>query len=54
MFNLLSNALKFTSDGSITVRVARENTADDVAADAIVTVTDTGIGDTRRGDASAL
>jgi PAS domain S-box-containing protein len=44
MFNLLSNALKFTSDGSIAVRVARENTADDVAADAIVTVTDTGTG----------
>jgi PAS domain S-box-containing protein len=44
MFNLLSNALKFTSDGSIAVRVAREDTADGVAADAIVTVTDTGIG----------
>jgi PAS domain S-box-containing protein len=44
MFNLLSNALKFTSDGSIAVRVAREDTADCAAADAIVTVTDTGIG----------
>jgi len=38
MLNLLSNALKFTFDGSITVRVGRDDTA------AIVTVTDTGIG----------
>jgi PAS domain S-box-containing protein len=38
VLNLLSNALKFTFDGSITVRVDREDT------DAIVTVTDTGIG----------
>jgi PAS domain S-box-containing protein len=38
MLNLLSNALKFTFDGSITVRVGREG------ADAVVTVTDTGIG----------
>jgi PAS domain S-box-containing protein len=44
VFNLLSNALKFTSDGSIAIRVAREDTADNVAADAIVTVADTGIG----------
>ncbi len=38
VLNLLSNALKFTFEGSITVRVGREDT------DAIVTVTDTGIG----------
>ena len=38
VFNLLSNALKFTFEGSITVRVGREDT------DAIVTVTDTGVG----------
>jgi PAS domain S-box-containing protein len=38
MLNLLSNALKFTFEGSITVRVGREDT------DALVTVTDTGIG----------
>jgi PAS domain S-box-containing protein len=38
VLNLLSNALKFTFDGSITVRVGRDDTA------AIVTVTDTGIG----------
>jgi PAS domain S-box-containing protein len=38
VFNLLSNALKFTVEGSITVRVGRE---DDHA---IVTVTDTGTG----------
>ena len=38
VLNLLSNALKFTFDGSITVRVGRDDT------DAIVTVTDTGIG----------
>jgi PAS domain S-box-containing protein len=38
VLNLLSNALKFTFDGSIAVRVAREGT------DAVVTVTDTGIG----------
>ena len=38
VLNLLSNALKFTFDGSITVRVARED------ADAVVTVADTGIG----------
>ncbi len=38
VLNLLSNALKFTFEGSVTVRVARED------ADAVVTVTDTGIG----------
>jgi PAS domain S-box-containing protein len=38
VLNLLSNALKFTFDGSITVRVGRDDTA------AIVTVSDTGIG----------
>ncbi|MBO0678391.1 SpoIIE family protein phosphatase [Mycolicibacterium sp. S2-37] len=38
VLNLLSNALKFTFDGSITVRVARE------AAHAEVTISDTGIG----------
>jgi PAS domain S-box-containing protein len=38
MFNLLSNALKFTFEGSITVRLSRED------AGAIVTVADTGVG----------
>ena len=38
VLNLLSNALKFTFDGSITVRVGRDD------SDAIVSVTDTGIG----------
>ena len=38
VLNLLSNALKFTFEGSVTVRVGRDET------DAIVTVTDTGIG----------
>ncbi len=38
MLNLLSNALKFTFDGSITVQVRRDDT------DAIVSVIDTGIG----------
>ena len=38
VLNLLSNALKFTFSGSVTVRVGREDTA------ATVTVTDTGIG----------
>lgn len=38
ILNLLSNALKFTFDGSITVRVARDDT------DAVVAVTDTGVG----------
>lgn len=38
VLNLLSNALKFTFDGSITVRVGRAGT------DAVVTITDTGIG----------
>jgi len=38
VLNLLSNALKFTVEGSITVCVVRED------ADAIVTVSDTGIG----------
>jgi PAS domain S-box-containing protein len=38
VLNLLSNALKFTFDGSVTVRVSRDDTA------AVVTVTDTGIG----------
>ena len=41
VFNLLSNALKFTFEGSITVRVGREDTPE---SQAIVTVTDTGIG----------
>ncbi len=41
VFNLLSNALKFTFEGSITVRVRREETPE---SQAIVTVTDTGIG----------
>jgi PAS domain S-box-containing protein len=38
VLNLLSNALKFTFDGSITIRVGREGN------DAMVTVSDTGIG----------
>ena len=38
VLNLLSNALKFTFEGSITVGVGRDDT------DAIVTVTDTGVG----------
>jgi hypothetical protein len=38
ILNLLSNALKFTFEGSIAVGVSRDDT------DAIVTVTDTGIG----------
>ncbi|WP_422742877.1 SpoIIE family protein phosphatase [Mycobacterium sp. WMMD1722] len=38
VLNLLSNALKFTFDGSIGVRVAREN------GQATVTITDTGVG----------
>ena len=38
VLNLLSNALKFTFEGSITVRVGRED------AEATITVTDTGIG----------
>ena len=42
VLNLLSNALKFTFDGSITVRVEPRGHRRD--ADAIVTVTDTGIG----------
>jgi PAS domain S-box-containing protein len=38
VLNLLSNALKFTFDGGITVRAARDG------ADAVVTISDTGIG----------
>jgi PAS domain S-box-containing protein len=38
VLNLLSNALKYTFEGAITVRVGREDT------DAVVVVTDTGIG----------
>lgn len=38
ILNLLSNALKFTFDGTITVAVGRDDT------DAIVTVSDTGVG----------
>ena len=38
MLNLLSNALKYTFDGTITVRVARDGD------EAVVTVADTGIG----------
>ena len=38
VLNLLSNALKFTFDGSITVRVARRG------AEAVLTLTDTGVG----------
>lgn len=38
VLNLLSNALKYTFDGSITVRTSRQG------ADAVVTVSDTGIG----------
>ncbi len=42
VLNLLSNALKFTFEGSITVRVGRDHA--DADGYAIVTVTDTGIG----------
>ncbi len=42
VLNLLSNAFKFTFEGSITVRVGREDTDADTYAS--VTVTDTGIG----------
>ena len=38
VLNLLSNSLKFTFDGAITVRLARQDT------DAVITVEDTGIG----------
>lgn len=38
VLNLLSNALKFTFQGSITIRVTRDDT------DAVITVCDTGIG----------
>ena len=38
VLNLLSNALKFTFDGAISVRVGREG------SDAVVTISDTGIG----------
>ncbi len=38
VLNLLSNALKYTFDGSITVRIGHDDTT------AIVTITDTGIG----------
>jgi PAS domain S-box-containing protein len=38
MLNLLSNALKFTFDGTITVRLHRD------ATHAVVTITDTGVG----------
>jgi PAS domain S-box-containing protein len=38
VLNLLSNALKFTLDGSIAIRVRRDG------ADAVVTVSDTGVG----------
>lgn len=38
VLNLLSNALKFTFDGSITVRIDRQD------ADAVLTISDTGIG----------
>ncbi|WP_245830165.1 SpoIIE family protein phosphatase [Mycobacterium numidiamassiliense] len=38
VLNLLSNALKFTFEGTITIRVRQEDT------EAVVTVTDTGIG----------
>ena len=49
VLNLLSNALKFTFDGSITVRVRREDDATRSSA-----VTDTGIGSARRRDAPAV
>ncbi|WP_369830525.1 SpoIIE family protein phosphatase [Mycobacterium sp. 1245111.1] len=38
VLNLLSNALKYTFDGSITIRIGHDDTS------AVVTVTDTGIG----------
>jgi len=38
VLNLLSNALKFTFDGTVTIRVSREDN------DAVITVSDTGIG----------
>ena len=42
LFNLLSNAAKFTSEGTITLRVRRA--AGDLGDELVVTVTDTGIG----------
>lgn len=43
LFNLMSNALKFTNDGSVTLSVQVE-TADDGAEQLVLSVADTGIG----------
>jgi signal transduction histidine kinase len=41
LFNLLSNALKFTYNGSVTIRVTEDAQNDSLL---LVSVTDTGVG----------
>ena len=44
LFNIISNAVKFTNNGNITIKVDPENNYDDMTSNLVITVEDTGKG----------